>query len=92
MLGEFGDNSCSLLISPAHFTRTLIRVCLWSQQVDIAGGKDDKPTILLGEIKGNTPKLPIKKFTAPYACIIYKQKLENYEGTIKKDNPEKLAT
>jgi len=26
MLGEFGDNSCSLLISPAQLTRTLIRV------------------------------------------------------------------
>ena len=42
MLGEFGDNSCSLLISPAQLTRTLIQVCLWSQQVDIEGGKDDK--------------------------------------------------
>ena len=28
MLGEFGDNSCSLLISPAQLTRTLIRVLL----------------------------------------------------------------
>jgi hypothetical protein len=26
MLGEFGDNSCSLLISPAQLTRTLIQV------------------------------------------------------------------
>jgi len=28
MLGEFGDNSCSLLISPAQFMRNLIRVLL----------------------------------------------------------------
>ena len=42
MLGEFADNSCLLLISPAQLTRTLIRVLLlWSQQVDIVGGKDD---------------------------------------------------
>ena len=26
MLGEFGDNPCSLLISPAQLTRTLIQV------------------------------------------------------------------
>ena len=38
MLGEFGDNSCSLLTSPAQLTRTLFS--LWSQQVDIAEGKD----------------------------------------------------
>jgi hypothetical protein len=37
MLGEFGDNPCWLLISPAQ-----LEFCLWSQQVDIAGGKDDK--------------------------------------------------
>jgi len=42
MLGEFGDNSCSLLISPAQLMQTFIRVCSWSQQVDIAEGKDDK--------------------------------------------------
>jgi hypothetical protein len=28
MLGEFGDNSCSLLTSPAQLTRTLIQVLL----------------------------------------------------------------
>jgi hypothetical protein len=28
MLGEFGDNSCWLLISPAQLMRTLIRVLL----------------------------------------------------------------
>jgi hypothetical protein len=44
MLGEFGDNS--LLISPAQLTRILIKFCLWSQQVDIAGGKDDNITIV----------------------------------------------
>jgi hypothetical protein len=43
MLGEFGDNSCSLLISPAQRSRELwYEFYLWSQQVDIAGGKDDK--------------------------------------------------
>ena len=35
-MGEFGDNSCRLLISPVQLKRALI----WSQQVDIAGGKE----------------------------------------------------
>ena len=41
MLGEFGDNSCSLLINPAQLTQTLIRVLLM-ESVNIAGGKDDQ--------------------------------------------------
>ena len=28
MLEEFGDNSCSLLVSPAQLTQTLMRVLL----------------------------------------------------------------
>jgi len=46
MFGEFGGNSCWLLISPAQLTRTLIRVLLMGQ-VDIAGRKDDKTELLL---------------------------------------------
>ena len=41
MLGEFDDNSCWLLISLAQLTQTLIQVLLM-EQIDIAGGKDDK--------------------------------------------------
>jgi hypothetical protein len=42
MFGEFGDNSCSLLISPAQLARTLIRVLLMKSVGRLAGGTDDK--------------------------------------------------
>ena len=30
------------LINPAQLTQTMIQVYLWSKQVDLVGGKDDK--------------------------------------------------
>ena len=38
-VGEFGDNSYSLVISSAQLW---YKFCLWSQQVDIVWGKDNK--------------------------------------------------
>jgi hypothetical protein len=87
MLGEFDDNSCSLLVSPAQLTQTLIRVllmestgrysgrvCLWSQQVDIAGGKDDKTKLFVYLYYTATVMIVGKSVTLVYhiICLITK--------------------
>ena len=42
MLGEFGDNSCSLLISPAQLTWTLIQVLLMESAGRYSGKEEGR--------------------------------------------------
>ena len=40
MLGEFGDNLCRLLISPAQLTQTLIQVLFMESAVSRYSGRE----------------------------------------------------